>query len=310
MLMFQGSRQRKDDGFTLVELIMVIVIMAIIAAVVAPLIGGKYGAVIQSTERAKWVQQAEVGFFLMRRDLARSVPNSVFTSGGSGNDQITEFLFRDLGEPDFAFRYRRRQFHPWDRLQPNEDSRFDVFGSPGEYGPHTGLAQPSLYVSIGAESAAEVRSSWENLFGSPDGDIAPVGDITNQEGENGNPIANVTIDHDDDGSPDNHDFDGHSPHYRAYFTNGPVAYRCLNGQLLRIHGYNVLSNQPLTTRLSSNRTGNNPVVSRALDNVLSCSFRVIPGQSYQPPSLEVMLEIGEGSESIRLIDTIQLENGA
>ncbi|GGX45605.1 PulJ/GspJ family protein [Saccharospirillum salsuginis] len=298
-------------GFTLVELIMVIVIMAIIAAVVAPLIGGKYGAVIQSTERAKWVQQAEIGFFLMRRDLARAVPNSVFTSGTSGgNDQIAEFLFRDLGEPDFAYRYRHRQFNPWDRLQPNNDSSFDVFGSPGEYGPHTGLAQPPLYVSIGAESAADVRSSWENLFTSPDGDIAPVGDITNQAGENGNPIANVTIDHDDDGSADNHDFDGHSPHYRAYFTNGPVAYRCLDGQLQRIHGYNVLSNQPLATRLSSIRTGNNPVVSRALDNVLSCSFRVIPGQSYQPPSLEVMLEIGEGSESIRLIDTIQLENGA
>lgn len=311
MLIAPLFRRRNAHGFTLVELIMVIVILAIVSAVVVPLIGGKYGAVIQSTERARWVQQAETGFFLLRRDLARSVPNSVFTSEPSGgDDQIVEFLFRDLDDEDFAYRYRHRQYNPYDRLQPNNDNSFDIFGTASEYGDPTAPPQPPLYVSVGVESATEARNTWENLFTSPDGDIAPVGRITSQTGENSNPIANVTVDHNGDGTSDNHDFDGHSPHYRAYFTNGPVAYRCLNGQLQRIHGYNVLSFDPLSTRLSSGRSGNDPVISRVLDNVLSCSFRVVPGQTYQPPALEVMFQVGEGSESIRLIDTIQLENGA
>lgn len=285
----------RSNGFTLVELVIVIVISGIIAAVVAPLIGNKFGAVSQSIERAEWVEQAEFAFLKMRQDLANSVPNSVFTSEpSSGADQVVEMLAAPVSDLAYAARYRDRQLNPYDRLQPNNDNSFDLFGT---------FSELPDYVSVGTNSATQMRAAWEALRGGGNvGTIARVNTaaVTNSTAENGSPITNISL-------SANHNFGGHSPFFRAYFTEGPVAYECdvLNGLIYRVSNYQNLATGTAYAARTATADSN-----RVIRNLVSCEFNLVSGSVYSPPTLYVRLEIGNDRESIELVDAIVLSNGS
>lgn len=281
------------QGFTLIELIMVIVITGIVAAVVGPLIGGKYQAVSDSQQRAEWVQQAEFALFHIRQDLQRSVPNSVRIREG---DQVMEFLTLDPAQSQPAHRYRDRPFPPvYDHLKINNEDAFDVFGS-------LNLTLPA-YVSIAGSSATQLFADWQSeLSGAQSGSIAEIASLTARSTcECGDcsqcPVTLVELDN------NNHQFPDDSPQFRAYFTDGPVGYECAGGRLVRHSDYTDLANTDISTRTGSATT------SRVVDNQLSCSFDWRPGFTYRPPVVNVSISIGEGSESVRLVDSIVLGNG-
>ncbi len=288
-----SSQQR---GFTLTELIMVIVIMGIIGAVITPLIGNKFSAVSQSTLRAGWVQQAEYAMFHIQRDLANSVPNSVYTSEPvSSADQVVEFLGIDPESEAYAARYRDKQLSPFDRLQPNNDSSFDIFAN------IPNLTSVARYVSIGTQNASNMITDWQTNMASNSGTLAEIASTTNSAGgsETGGPLTTITL-------TANHNFGAHSPYFRAYFFNGPVAYQCdtANQVLNRVSGYTSLGTTNFSTRTAAGS------VNRIIANLTACEFEFFAGSAYLPPSLKVAFEIGDGTESIRLINTIVLSNGS
>lgn len=286
----------KFAGFTLTELVMVIVIMGIIGAVITPLIGNKFSAVAQSTERAEWVQQAEFALFHLRNDLAYAVPNSVYGSEpASGANQVVEFLGLSTDATHLAARYRDKNLTGFDRLQPNNDVSFDVFAN------IPNLASFADYVSIGTANATAAIDDWQNNLSLGTGSLAAIASATaNPTGsENAGPLTTITL-------TGNHNFGGHSPYFRVYFFNGPTAYQCDTsaGLLYRVSNYTTLG----TTNFSG-RTAT-AVRSIVVDHVLDCEFEFIAGTTYSPPQLKVTLGIGAGTESIRLIDKIILENAS
>lgn len=289
----QSIRHRNSRGFTLTELIIVIVILGIIAGVVAPLIGNKFFAVAQSTERAEWVQQAEYALFHMRQDLANSVPNTLWVNTG---DQSVEYLGIDVRAPLYAARYRDRQLAGFDRLQPNNDSSFDLFG----YYPN--LSGTANYVSIGTTDSTSMRNDWQTNMASGTGTLAEITSSTaNQTGsENGGPLSNVVL-------TAAHNFGGHSPYFRAYFFSGPQAYECdlSSGFLNRVTNY---TNLAVGTGYAA-RTGS-AVRQRVVSDIRDCEFEYLAGSTFEPPKLRVMLELGNAAESIRIIDVLQLSNGS
>ena len=292
-----SARSIAQNGFTLTELIMVIVIMGIIGAVITPLLGNKFSAVSQSAERAGWVQQAEYALFHIQRDLASSVPNSVYTSEPiSGAAQVVEFLGVDPESSGYAARYRDKQLNGYDRLQPNNDSSFDVFANIPL------LTNFASYVSIGTQNPTNMIVDWQSINGSgTSGTIAKVRAATNSanSSETGGPLTNVIL-------SAAHNFGGHSPFYRAYFFNGPVAYQCdlTDGVLYRVSSYVNLGTTNFATRTAT------AVKSRIVSNVTACEFEMVGGSVYLPPSIKVTLAIGNASESIHLINTIVLSNGS
>ncbi len=289
--------KKAASGFTLTELIMVIVIMGIISVVIGPLIANKFSAVAQSTERAKWVQQAEYAMFHLRQDLANSVPNSVFTSEPlTGNDQVIEFLSAPVNQSAYAGRYRDRQLAGFDRLQPNNDASFDLFGF------YSVIPQ---YVSIGTANSAQMRIDWQNR--PPVSNAGTISSILSLNAlsigsENGGPLTSIEL-------TGPHDFGGHSPYFRAYFTNGPVGYECdtVNHILYRVSSYTSLD--PALAATFAIRSA--PATrSRVVDNLTSCSFELRPGSQFLPPLLNIQIGIGNGTENIQLLDTLMLSNGS
>lgn len=283
-----------SPGFTLVELIMVIVVTGILAAVVGPMIGGKYQAVSDSQQRAEWVQQAEFALFHIRQDLHRSVPNSVRIRE---SDQVMEFLALGSGQQQPAHRYRNKNNPGFDRLKPNKDDAFDVFGV-------LSLDLPAgAYVSIAGSDADTIFSDWNSeQGGGENGSIARIADLTARTtcdcGDCGQcPVTLVEFENNDHRFPDD------SPHLRAYFTDGPVGYQCAGGRLNRHSGYTDLASTNIDTRTGSATT------SRVVDDLVSCRFDWQPGFPYRPPAVTVSLSIGDGGETVRLVDSIVLGNG-
>jgi len=283
-------RVAKAQGFTLTELIMVIVIMGVLATVVTPLIGNKFTAVHQSTERAHWVQQAEYALFHLRQDLANSVPNSIFVDASTAQ---VEFLGAPPNAELYAARYRDQPNPPAsDRLQPNNDQVFDIFGS---------FTEQPTYVSIGTLNAVDMRTDWENLQSSgTSGTLAAIQQMSAVAGSAPGETR-ITL-------AAQQNFGIGSPFSRAYFTNGPIAYDCDadENELYRITGYESLA--PAEAFATRTSLANNQA--RVIDSLVTCSFELLPGSTFLPPGLRVRLVIGDSSGTIELIDTILLGNGS
>ncbi|PTY38641.1 hypothetical protein BGP77_10685 [Saccharospirillum sp. MSK14-1] len=271
---------RLSRGFTLVELIIVIVITGILAVVVGPLIGRGYSSVVQSSNRAFWVQQAEYAFFHLRQDLSQSVPNSVRIPTTASNAPAVEFL--GFSQSGIAPRLRYQNLPA--AVPSGTPKTLDVLTD------LTGLTLP-ISISIAGNNASQIMSNWQS--GNSAGGVAAVNNLTVTGTP---PVTTLTL------VNSAHTFPAQSPFRRAYLTDGPVAYQCSGGYLLRHSSYtDVTSNNTLSVRL-----GSDPTSARVIDAVQGCQFSWQPGTTFQPPSLTVQLTVGNASESIQLIDTIVL----
>lgn len=89
-----ARRVTASCGFTLIELVMVITILAIISAVLAVFIRMPVEGYFATVRRAELIDVADTALRRMGRDLRRAVPNSVRVTGacGAGAACFLEFL--------------------------------------------------------------------------------------------------------------------------------------------------------------------------------------------------------------------------
>lgn len=106
-------------GFSLVELIMVMVIIGILAAVVSVFIAGPVSGYVDANRRAQLSDAADTALRRIARDLRLALPNSVRVGG---SNQFLEFIPTTAGN-----RYRTQGS---DRLDfTTTDSSFDYLGT-------------------------------------------------------------------------------------------------------------------------------------------------------------------------------------
>lgn len=117
------SRAHHQHGFTMIELIMVIVIMGVIGSMVAVFMKSPIDAYFDSARRAALTDAADTTVRRMARDIRKALPNSLRVP----NNQCLEFIPTKAGG-----RYRAEELVAGDNTSLNfsaADASFNMLGS-------------------------------------------------------------------------------------------------------------------------------------------------------------------------------------
>lgn len=264
-------------GFTLVELITVIVITGILAGVLARFLSEPVRGYLQVASRATLVDQADIALRRIATEVQRALPNSVRVAS-CGGGQCLEFLSTVDGGM-----YRAQVSSPLavppddilDFVNPAGDSSFDVLG---------GLRATPIagtFVVVYNLSAA---------LGSPDSAYRGLNRATLAAGST---INNVQLT-----APT--PFPQASPQQRFFVVNTPVSYLCnpAAGTLRRRDNYLITDAQP--TNLAQGVLMS--------DRVAACAFTYAPGTATRGALLTLSLTLADGGEQITLLHQVHVFN--
>jgi MSHA biogenesis protein MshO len=287
----------RSRGFSLIELVVVIVIAGIMASMIASFVLRPVQGSVQLAQRAALVDQADVALRRLARDLRRALPNSVRVS--ASGDALEFLLVADAG----TYRAARGNNIPLggsgnhnsaaeeDWLNFNGDSRFNILGRFHDLGSGYPRALPAgtrlaIYTTDPVELYADAAS------GAATGVITP---------------AAISVSIQDDVDEDAlllsapFDFRYESPAQRVYVVDGPVSYICNNGGLRRYGGYAIQTAQPSAGSLAGG--------SLMANQVTGCLFEYQPGTSQRSGLVTVRLTLQNGDAgAVELLRQIHVGN--
>lgn len=272
------NRKFFRTGFTLIELVIVIVLVGIIAAVVSPILGNQFSAYTDSSRRATLVQEAQTIMHRLEQDLYQAVPNSI------GEIDNNAFSLLALSRPDFDSSSRLSAGRYSDDFSPGQatgpQNPLDVAGCLTD----TDIDQHVVLFPADSGSALE---AWEDL-------PSNTGSVSNAV-DRGNSDFCATSGYSHLVLPNPHTFDpggDGSLFNRLYLTTGRVDWTCNPGDAT------------LTRDQDFGSSGD-----RLLSSVIeACTFEFIPGSTYSAPGLLVDITLARDGEQVRLARVFQLVN--
>jgi MSHA biogenesis protein MshO len=271
---------RKQSGFSLIELIVVIVITGIVATMVAKFVGGPINAFMDTSRRAQLVDSAELALRRMARDVRRALPNSI-RIGNSG--QTLELLhivdaarYRDDPPPGGASNILSFS---------SADNQFSVIGTLQNFANIDTTNDQLVIYNLTASG-----TSQNAYFGDNRATLDAATTSTNIV------LTSATL------------FPLASPRQRFFISDTPISYVCDNGDLLRYYDYAITSDH--TTIDSRAELDLLTPVSSALMTqlVTSCTFQYQAGSSARAGLVTVELTLSEAGESVTLLHQIHVIN--
>lgn len=276
-MLYTGRHSHYSAGFTLIELVIVIIVLGILAGILAMILRGPVLASIDVQQRMELVDIAETALQRMTREIRLALPNSIRAS--LSGDRV-EFLRTVDGG-----RYRvnpppgnRRLIIPGGA----ETGTFDVLG---------GLTNSDTPTICGANCLMVVYNTGQagaNAYTITDNTAAITAfgadTITYQRpgGSGGFPIP--------------------SPQHRFQIIDTPVMFQCTGDEIRRFSGYAIQAAIP-------SPVGGNLLIDRVTD----CSFSYDPGSLERAALLTIRIEVthpdlGPGGQSITLLQQIHVSN--
>lgn len=267
----------RGRGFSLVELIVVIVITGIIGAAVAVFIRRPVEGYIDAARRAELTDQADTALRRITRDLRVALPNSVRVDV---TGKFVEYI-----ETTGGGRYRAEvdSVGAGNTLDfSTADTTFDVLGPVPALAAGNQIVVYNLYNSGTTSNAyhGDNRATFSSL-------AAPTITIA----------AVITL-----------PFPEPSPAKRFHVISGPVTYGCTGGQLVRYWGY---AYNP--AQVAPPAGGSSAVLASNVD-VAECQFVYTAGAlSERTATVSIILQInsvaaGGGIERVRMFQQAQVSN--
>ena len=273
--------QSKSQGFSLIELIVVIVIVGILATMTTSIITLPVNSYLDLQRRTTLVDTAELTLRRMQRDIRRALPNSVRITGGT----VIEMLHVVEGG-----RYRSQLDTTPSAVTAgcgtvasdvldftSADTCFEVTGSLTVFNP-TATATPAeslVIYNLGSGTADAYSGSNRTT-------------VTNSS--NAKVIAlNPSL-----------RFPFSSPQQRFFIVDTPITYRCASNQLLRYSGYAIAAAQP-----------NPPSVTGQIqaDKIDSCLFAYSPGSASRSGLVTLTITLTDAKgESVQLMHQVHVDN--
>jgi len=291
-MMMRAARQRDPAGFTLIEMVVVIVITGILVAAVAVFVKLPVQGYVDSARRAEMTDIADAALRRMGRDLRLALPNSMrVTDSGT----TIEFLLTRTGG---RYRITDDGTGAGDFLDFTlSDSSFDQFG-PLATGTGQAIvpnADKLVVYNLGIPGAdAYAGDNTATITGTITGPqpllVPPL--LANETRINFSAKQ----------------FPLESPGARFQVVEGPVSYACdtTSGKLTRYWGYPITAAQPSAASLAASGA------TRALaaTKVSYCAFDYIPGVTARSGVVALTLQIKDqaSGESVQLYNEVHVTN--
>ncbi len=258
------------NGFTLIELIMVIVIVGILSTITTSIITLPVKSYIDLARRTTLVDSAEMALRRMQRDIRRALPNSIRITGGA----VIEILHTTDGG---RYRAKLASDGSGNILDfSSADNSFDIMGSL-TVAPSGELVIYNLGSTSANAYAGNNRATIDNT--------STVNSVV---------LSSVKL------------FPFQSPQQRFFVVDTPITYSCANGELRRYDNaidasYSISSTTPTLASLSYKL--------QAKANTLACNFSYNAGTATRAGlvTLEMTLTDAAG-ESARLIHQVHVDN--
>ena len=284
---------RHSKGFSLIELIIVIVISGILAGIVTTFITQPIQGFIDLSRRATLVYSAESAMRRMQRDIRRALPNSIRVTGGG---TVIEMINTVAGA-----RYRAAPPGTAATILEfdNPDSDFDVLGNLTEIIGKQGLRV--VVYNTGDVDSSGIPVPGHNAYAQAD-PLTGENVITPSTGAGSTIIISNSGDEDHINITSGFEFTEESPSNRVYFVDTAITYRCSGGQLLRYTNYN------FTNATQPNPPSSTPAL--MADNIGNCAFTYDAGSPLRSGLMTLDLTITDAatSESVRLLHQVHVDN--
>lgn len=287
--------RRPQHGFTLIEVVIVIILLGILAATLYLVLQGPMQTIGANEARARLVDIAETALQRMTREIRLALPYSVRVSGGSA----VEFLrvldggrYKAKAAGRLKFNTNNDTFTSLSTLA-NAGAVATGAGSAACIG---GSADCVVVYNIGqpltvATATASGRSANAYLGSSTayDGNIATVSGAT---------AGSVTFDNSDLAG---WNFSFASPRQRFHIVDTPVSFVCSGGEIRRYSGYAITPTQ------STSPGGTDNLL---VDQVSACSFSLTPPTLTRAGVLTISLTITDAAigQSVTLLQQVHVEN--
>ncbi|HAI60215.1 MAG TPA: pilus assembly protein MshO [Xanthomonadaceae bacterium] len=266
-------RTRHARGFTLVELVIVMVLVGILATVALQILRQPIDASADVQRRAKLADAADQAMARISRDLRLALPNSVRVSA---DGRAIEMLIAPMGG-----RYRARARAPTNPAGAGDvldfaapDTSFDLL-APLPQAPSAG--QWAVVYNLAAEGSQANAWAGDNR-------------ATIASGSSVNRIVLAA----------GFRFPFASPGQRVYVVDRAVQYRCAaDGRLLRHAGF------APTAAMVVPAPGAGALLA---EGVTVCAFRYQPGTTSRQGLAALSLAISREGESVSLLKSVHLPN--